>query len=80
MKVIHKIRWIKKLSTLKHSWNLDDSALKHSCFCAETLLPLYIYIYLLYKNQLLGGLSLWIKRLKEYSFTIYLTNGGSNHV
>lgn len=47
MKVIHKIQGIKKLSTLKHSWNLLNFALKRSWICAETLLhSIYTYIYL----------------------------------
>lgn len=47
MKVIHKFACIKKLFTLKHSWNLAISPLKHSCFYAETLLrSIYTYIYL----------------------------------
>jgi len=47
MKLIHIFLWIKKLFTLKHSWNLMNCSLKRSCSYAETLLPsIYTYIYL----------------------------------
>lgn len=44
---IHIFQWINKLSTLKRSWKLAYSPLKHSCFYAETLLrSIYTFIYL----------------------------------
>lgn len=47
MKPIQRVYRFKKLSTLKHSCILIVSALKRSCFYAETLLhSIYTYIYL----------------------------------
>lgn len=55
MKVIHRIHVLKKLSTLKRSCFSANFALKHSWFCAETLLlSIYTCIYL-YKNTCIRG-------------------------
>lgn len=80
LKVINKFCGLKKLSTLKRSCQKHHFALKHSWFCAETLLPLYIYLYLpVYKTsirqlKIVDNLFWLFKKGGRFTFLLLLTS------